>query len=37
MKISLSWLRDFVDLPETPEELRPVLDDLGLVVEGIET
>jgi phenylalanyl-tRNA synthetase beta chain len=37
VRISLNWLREFVDLLETPEELRPVLDDLGLVVEGIET
>ncbi len=37
MRVSLAWLREFVDLPETPDELRPVLDDLGLVVEGIET
>jgi phenylalanyl-tRNA synthetase beta chain len=36
MRISLTWLREFVDLPESPEELRPVLDDLGLVVEGVE-
>ena len=36
MKISLSWLREFVDLPESTEELREILDDLGLVVEGIE-
>ncbi len=36
MRISLAWLRDFVDLPESPEELRATLDDLGLVVEGIE-
>jgi phenylalanyl-tRNA synthetase beta chain len=36
VKISLTWLREFVDLPETPDELRPILDDLGLVVEGIE-
>jgi phenylalanyl-tRNA synthetase beta chain len=37
VKISLTWLREFVDLPESPDELRPTLDDLGLVVEGIET
>jgi phenylalanyl-tRNA synthetase beta chain len=37
VKISLNWLREFVDLPETPDELRPVLDDLGLVVEGVES
>ena len=36
MKIPMSWLREFVELNETPDELRPVLDDLGLVVEGIE-
>ena len=36
MRIPLSWLREFVDLPETADELRPALDDLGLVVEGIE-
>ncbi len=36
MKISLSWLREFVDLPESMEDLRTILDDLGLVVEGIE-
>ena len=36
MKISLNWLREFVDLPESASELRPTLDDLGLVVEGIE-
>ena len=36
MKIALSWLREFVDLPESTEELREILDDLGLVVEGIE-
>ncbi|HUX03865.1 MAG TPA: phenylalanine--tRNA ligase subunit beta [Acidimicrobiales bacterium] len=36
MRISLAWLREFVDLPETVEELRAILDDLGLVVEGVE-
>jgi phenylalanyl-tRNA synthetase beta chain len=36
MKVSLNWLRDFVDLEESVEDLREVLDDLGLVVEGIE-
>lgn len=35
MKISLNWLREFVDLPESLDELRATLDDLGLVVEGV--
>ena len=36
MKTPLSWLRDFVDLPESVEQIRAALDDLGLVVEGID-
>ena len=36
MKISLTWLREFVELPETTDELRVILNDLGLVVEGVE-
>jgi phenylalanyl-tRNA synthetase beta chain len=36
VKIALSWLREFVELTESTEELRMILDDLGLVVEGIE-
>jgi len=36
MKIPLSWLREFVSIPESVDELRAVMDDLGLVVEGIE-
>ena len=36
MKAPLSWLREFVELPESLEEIRAALDDLGLVVEGIE-
>ncbi len=36
MKIPLSWLRDFIEITETPEQLREVFDDLGLVVEGVE-
>jgi len=34
VKISLSWLREFVDITESTEELRVILDDLGLVVEA---
>jgi len=36
MKISLNWLREFVELPEPLDELRLLLDDLGLVVENVE-
>jgi len=36
MKISLNWLREFVELRESLDELRDILDDLGLVVEGVE-
>lgn len=36
MRAPLSWLREFVALPESIEEIRAALDDLGLVVEGIE-
>lgn len=37
MRVSLAWLGEFVDLPESFEELRATLDDLGLVVEGVES
>ena len=36
MKIPVSWLREFVELPSSLEELTTVMDDLGLVVEGVE-
>ena len=32
----MTWLREFVDLTESPVDLRAVMDDLGLVVEGID-
>lgn len=35
MKIPLSWLQEFVDLPDPITELVATLDDLGLVVEGV--
>ncbi len=35
MKILLSWLREFVDLPESPQELARSLTMAGLTVEGI--
>ena len=36
MRVSLSWLRDFAPFEGSGAELAAVLDDLGLVVEGIE-
>ncbi|HWP35149.1 MAG TPA: phenylalanine--tRNA ligase subunit beta [Thermodesulfobacteriota bacterium] len=37
MRVSLSWLREFVELPLAPEELRRRLEAAGLEVEGVET
>ncbi len=36
MRAPLSWLRDFAPFSGEPAELAAALDDLGLVVEGIE-
>ena len=36
MRAPLSWLRDFAPFPDAVGELRAALDDLGLVVEGVE-
>lgn len=36
MKISLNWLKDYVDITETPDELSEILTSLGLEVEGVE-
>ena len=37
MKVSLRWLREFVDLPtEDPRRLTEVLDGLGIEVEGAD-
>jgi phenylalanyl-tRNA synthetase beta chain len=36
MKISYNWLRNYVDIPETPEEIGQVLTSTGLEVEHIE-
>lgn len=36
MRVPLSWLREFVELPDSLDELTALLDDLGLVVEGVE-
>ena len=36
MKITLNWLKDYVDFTGTPEELRDRLTMLGLEVEGMQ-
>ncbi len=36
MKISYNWLRQYIDIEETPEELSEILTDTGLEVEGLE-
>ena len=36
MRVPLSWLRDFAPFDGEPADLAASLDDLGLVVEGIE-
>jgi len=36
MKISYDWLKQYIDLPETPEEIGKVLTSTGLEVESLE-
>jgi phenylalanyl-tRNA synthetase beta chain len=36
MKVSLNWLREFLDLNKKPEEIADILTSLGLEVEGWE-
>jgi phenylalanyl-tRNA synthetase beta chain len=36
MKVLLSWLREFVDVPGTPEEVAATMSVRGFAVEGIE-
>ncbi len=36
MLAPLSWLKDFAPFPDDIALLRSTLDDLGLVVEGVE-
>lgn len=36
MKVLLSWIRDFVDVPDTPEAVGARLSLRGLALEGIE-
>ena len=37
MRISFDWLKDFIDLKDTPEQVADILTSLGLEVEGMET
>jgi len=36
MKISYNWLRQYIDIDKTPDELSEILTDTGLEVEGLE-
>ena len=36
MKISLNWLKNYIDLSESPEVISKLLTDTGLEVEGLE-
>ncbi len=36
MKISYSWLKEYIDIDEAPEEVAAILTDIGLEVEGVE-
>src|SRR5256885_8161321 len=37
MKFSVNWLREFVDLPENPEEIADLLTRAGIETKNIET
>ena len=36
MEVSYKWLQEFIELPESPEEVGKILTSTGLEVEGIE-
>jgi len=36
MKLSFNWLRRYLDVPYTPEQVADMLTLIGLEVEGIE-
>ena len=36
MKISYNWLKDYIDIDLTPDDIARILTDIGLEVEGIE-
>jgi phenylalanyl-tRNA synthetase beta chain len=37
MRVSLNWLKEYIQIEQTPEEVADLLTDLGLEVEGMET
>jgi len=37
MKVSLNWIRDFLDINKTPDEIADILTSLGLETEGWES
>jgi phenylalanyl-tRNA synthetase beta chain len=37
MKTSLNWLKDYIDIKDSPSELSEILTNLGLEVEGEDT
>jgi phenylalanyl-tRNA synthetase beta chain len=37
MKVSLNWIRDYLDIHKSPSEIADILTSLGLEVEGWET
>src|SRR6059058_4756391 len=37
MKFSVNWLREFVELPKSPEEIADLLTRAGVETENIET
>ncbi|MHC4498324.1 MAG: phenylalanine--tRNA ligase beta subunit-related protein [Planctomycetota bacterium] len=36
MKVLLNWLKDYIEIEHSPEEIAEILSDLGLPCEGIE-
>jgi len=37
MKISYNWIKQYLNINETPEKISEILTDIGLEVEGVET
>ena len=36
MKVSLNWLKEYIDIDLSPEKVGEILTDIGLEVEGME-